>query len=171
MHGASKTTQYKQHLDVALPPGEQHEDDAKEDHEANNAKEGRQVTRITERNRHVHSKHTADQVQRDEYRGQEGDLAENLVGVRTLCDTVDRDCRKVIAVCPGQDLFEVTEVGSHGHNVVLNVTQVHANVHPRSHLVVFVASLGETTENIRLATQESEQSQAVLAGAANGSKE
>ncbi|KAI6767862.1 hypothetical protein HG530_005871 [Fusarium avenaceum] len=119
------------------------------------------------RNGHVHSKDTADQVQRNQDRSQEGNLAKNLIGVRSLRDAVDRNCREVVTVRSGQNLLEMTQVGSHGHNVILDITQVHSNVHAWCDFVVLVASLCETTEDICFSTEKTKESQTILANSAN----
>lgn len=142
-------------------------------HEADDAKEWCEVvcTDFHERDRDVHSEHTADQVERHENRSEEGDLAKHTVGVGSLGNAVDRDRGQVIAVCSRQNLLEVTQVGCHGHNVILDVTKIHANVHTRRDLIVLVATLGEATKDISLATEEAKQGHAIPPGHANSSQE
>jgi hypothetical protein len=55
--------------------------------------------------------------------------------------------------------------------VILNVTQVHANVHAWGDLVVLVASLREAAEDIRLAAEKAIKSQTVPANSANTAEE
>lgn len=119
----------------------------------------------------VHTEHAADKIERHQNRRDQGDFAQDAVGVGSLRDTVDRKCGEIIAVSTGQNLLKVAQVGRHRNNMVLDVAKVHADVHTRGDLIVLVATLGEASQNIGLATQEAQQSHAVLAGLADGTKE
>lgn len=146
-------------------------ENAENSHEANDAKKWPEAFAPSKRHLDVHSKHTADQVERNENRSKHGDLAQHSVRVGTLGDAVDRQGSQVIAVGARQNLFKVTQIGRHGHNVILNVTKVHANVHMWRHLVVFVAALGESAEDVSLAAQESQEGHAILPHPSNRPQE
>lgn len=128
-----------------------------EDHTSNDAKERGEIMRVGvhKRDRHVHPEYTTDEVEGHEDRSKEGNLAKHAVGVCPLRDTVDGERGQVIAVRARQDLLEMTQVGCHSHDVILDITKIHSDVHAWSDLVIFVATLGETTEHVCFASQKS----------------
>jgi hypothetical protein len=65
----------------------------------------------------------------------------------------------------------MSETVHHRNNVILNVTQVQADVHTRSDLVVRVAALGKATKDVRLSTQQLHEAHDILANSANLAKE
>lgn len=65
----------------------------------------------------------------------------------------------------------MTQVRGHGNNVILDVTQIHADVHTGRDLVILVAALGEAAENVGLATEKAKQGHTILPRLANRSQE
>jgi hypothetical protein len=56
----------------------------------------------------------------------------------------------------------MAQVGHHGDDVILDITEVQADVHPRSNLIVLVASLGESLQNVGFTAEEPHQAHDVL---------
>lgn len=110
----------------------------------------------------VHAKQTTDQVHRDEHGRDEGDLAENLVDMIAQHQVGHVQLRKVVGVRTAQHLFEMGQVGHHGHNVILDVTQIQTDVSTRSHRVLLIAALGKPSNDIGLATQKAHQTHDLL---------
>lgn len=127
------------------------------------AEEGNQRINLLPRDGNVHAEQTSHHVQRDNDRGQQGDLAEDAVRGSSLDDAVDGNLGKVVAVGPRQHLFEMAQVGHHGYHVVLNIAQVQTDVHTRRDLVVLVAALGEALEDVSFSTEQAHQAHDVLA--------
>jgi hypothetical protein len=115
----------------------------------------------------VHAEQTTHQIQRNEYRRDQSDLAQDLVGSVPLGEIVDRELGQVIAVGPGQHLFEVPQAGHHRDNVILNIAKIEADVHARGDFVVGVAPLCETSENICFATEKLHETHDILADHSN----
>ena len=65
----------------------------------------------------------------------------------------------------------MAKVGHHGDDVVLNITKIQTDVHPRRYTVVLVAALGEALQNICLASQKTQQTHDILAEDTNLSQE
>ena len=95
----------------------------------------------------------------------------NSVGVVALFDVFNGQLSEIIAVRSRQHLLEMSQVGHHGNNVILNVTQVESDVHSRSDSVIGVAALGETSEDICLSTQQLHETHDVLPSHADLAKE
>lgn len=156
-------------LGLASP---EQDENAKRDEAAEDGEERcKRVFQVLEGNFDVHAKQAADEIHRHQNGRQECDLAQHTIGVGTLLDVVDRELREVVAVGSGQYLLEMAQVGNHCDDVILDVTQIHADIHARGHLVVLVATLGKATENIGLATQQTHESKAILARPANTAQE
>lgn len=64
----------------------------------------------------------------------------------------------------------MAEVGHHGDDVVLDIAQVKTNVHAWRDLVVLVAALGESLEDIGFATNEAHESDDIPPGTAGSSQ-
>lgn len=139
--------------------------------DADDAKEPAQPHALPSRHRHVHAEQAADQVQRHEDGGQQGDLAEDLVGAVALRDVVDRQLRQVVAVAAAEHLLEVAEVGHHRHHVVLDVPQVEPDLAARGDAVGFVAALGEALDDVRFAPQEAHEGHDLLSAFADLAQE
>lgn len=159
----------KTELDVALPTSPAQNERAKKNHEAEDAEEGsHRIDPVAlEWDPNVHTKHTAHQIKRHQNRRQEGNLAEDAVGVRTLRDAVDGEGGEVIAVRTGEQLLTMTQVVCHGHDVILDITKIHANIHVRRDLIVFVASLGEAAKDVGFTAEQAQQCHTILANAAD----
>ncbi len=112
-------------------------------------------------------KKTGDNIQRHNDRGQQGDLAKDTVRARPLRDTIDGELSEVVAMGAQQHLFEVAKVRHHGYNVILDVTEIETDVHPRRHLIVLIATLGETLEDVSLASKQPHKAHDILAGSAD----
>ena len=64
----------------------------------------------------------------------------------------------------------MAKVAHHGHDVVLNISQIHSNIHSWRDFVIFVASLGETAQNICFAAEKLHQAHDVLSHFANSTQ-
>ena len=69
---------------------------------------------------------------------------------------------KVVAMRARQNLFKMLKVVVHSHNMILNVTKVHSDVESGGDLIVWVATLGESPKNIRLAIQKPAEAHCLL---------
>lgn len=162
------------HTHIALPLDvfemtSPHQNQRNEDnHHTNDTEKRPKLASSFKGNSNVHTEDTAHKVEWHDDRGQESDLAKNTIGVCALLDIVDGQHGEVIAVGARKDLLEVTEVGCHRHNVVLDITQIHANVHAGRHLVIFVAALREATKDISFATKKTQERHDVLPSLADG---
>jgi hypothetical protein len=55
---------------------------------------------------------------------------------------------------PGEHLLEVRQTRHHSNNMVLDVSEIKADIHPRSDFVVCIASLGKSSKNVGFAAQK-----------------
>lgn len=156
---------------IVTRPG--HDDNTNHCHDPNDTKERRQIHLINapKRHRDVHPEDETDQMEGHEDGRQQHDLAEHLVGGGPLVEAVDGDGREVVAVGAGEDILEMAEVGHHGDDVVLDVVEVHADVHARGDDVVLVAALREAAEHVGLATEETQQGDDVVPDLADAEEE
>lgn len=150
-------------LDVFCLSRNQQRNENEADQGTENRNEGMQIINILPGNMNVHTKKTSDNVQRDNDGSEEGDLAENLVGLGSLSNTVDRQLGEIVAVGARQDLLEMRQVCHHRNNVILDIAKIHANIHARGDLVILIASLGEAFEHISFATKNAHQPERVFA--------
>lgn len=65
----------------------------------------------------------------------------------------------------------MTQASHHGHNMILNIAKIQADVHTRSNTVTCVATLRESSENICLASQKPHQPHDISAHHANVAEE
>lgn len=133
--------------------------------------EGDEVVAVHPGDLDVHPEETADQVERHQDRGDNGDLAEDLVGVCALGDIVNGQLGEIIAVRATEHLLKVPQVGHHGDDVILDVTQIQTNVHARGDVVVLVAALCEAAQDVCFAAEELHQGHDGLADVADGAEE
>lgn len=65
----------------------------------------------------------------------------------------------------------VIEITRHGHDMILDIAQVEADFRPRRHLPLFIASFGESLDDVRFMTQQSIQAHDLLATIAHPSEQ
>lgn len=66
-----------------------------------------------------------------------------------------------------QHFLKMTQICRHGDDMILDISEIHANVHMWSYLIVFIASLRETAKDVGFASEETKQSHAILANSSN----
>ena len=88
-----------------------------------------------------------------------------------LSNIVNRKLCKIIAVRTGEHLFEMSQTGHHGDNVVLDIAEVKSNVHVRRDFVIGITSLSETLQHICFATQKFHEAHHILANHADLTQE
>ena len=155
-------------LDPPRPTGPAKNHRTQRNHDANDTKEWSKVSCVFERHWDVHAEQTAYQVQRYQDRGKERDLAENAVGICALRYIVDGQSREVVAMGARQHLLEVAQVRRHCYNVILNIAQVHADVHAGGDLIILVAPLREATEHVSLTSEKPKECHAILPDSSDG---
>lgn len=129
----------------------------------NHVERGQVVCWLGEWDGDVHTEQSSDNVERNDDRSEQCDLAENTVGARALGNAINGDLGEIVAMSPRQHLFEVPKVCHHCDNVILDVTKIKPDVHARRHLVVLIATLGETSQHVSLAAKQAHQAHDVLA--------
>ncbi|KAJ8104979.1 hypothetical protein OPT61_g10459 [Boeremia exigua] len=143
-------TTNRRNLDVLEPPRNAQTNSDKHCNRAENAVEPRRAA-VLPGNPDVHAEQTADQVERDKNRRDDGDLLQGVVGGVALDDLIDGDLGEVVGVCAAEHLLEVGQVGHHGDDVVLDVAEVQADVAAGRDAVGFVAALGEALDDVGFA--------------------
>ena len=77
------------------------------------------------------------------------------------------ELRQVVGVRTAEHLFKMPKIRHHGHNVVLNVAEVEANVTSWSYRILLVATFGKPFDDVGLPTQQTHQAHHFLSEAAN----
>lgn len=122
-------------------------------------------------NMNVHSKQTANQIQRNKNRRQYGDLTEDFVAVVPLGNIIDRQLRQIIAMRSAKHLLKMSQITHHRHDMILNITKIKANIHARRDVIVLVTSLGKTAEDVSFSAKKLHQPHGGLADVADGAQE
>lgn len=156
--------------DVLVFASQCHAHNAEENQASKDDKE-RNKGSVRKGNWDVHAEQSTNEVERNENRRQERDLAEYQVRVCTLRDAVDGKLSQVVTVGARQNLFKVAEVGDHGDDVILYIAEIKSNVHSRCDLVVLIATLGKASQDISFASKKAHESHGVLAHSANRPQE
>ena len=65
----------------------------------------------------------------------------------------------------------MSKIGHHGYGVVLNITEIEANIHAWSHPVILVAALRKALKDIRFTAQEFHEAHYSLANFADPAQE
>jgi hypothetical protein len=154
---------YLDNLNKLEVPRQEGAGDNDEANESDNAKEPTQALTVSARNRYIHAPETANEIHGDQQTGNEGHLAQDLVDVITQDNVAHVQLGEVVAMRAAQHLLKMSQVGHHGNNVILNVTQVQADVTPRSNRVLLVATFGKPFDNVGLAAEKTHQTHDFLA--------
>lgn len=161
----------RKRLNQLLPASKAHANDDDSAHHAQDAKEPRKSRGVFPGDFDVHAEETADQVHRNQDRSNQSDLAQHLVDVVAQRNVGHVQLSQIIGVRTAEHLLEVCQVGHHGHDVILNITQIKANVTTRSHRVLFIAALGKSANDVRLAAEKAHQTHDFLAQTTNPREE
>lgn len=80
---------------------------------------------------------------------------------------IDVELGKIVVVNSAQKLLAVRQVVPHRHDVILNVGKIEAHIAARSGLESLVATLRETLDDIRFATEQTQKRQDPLSAVAD----
>ena len=121
--------------------------------------------------RYVHAEETTDEIEGDQNGGDDGDLAEDVVGVISLFDPLHRNLSQVIGMGSREHLFEMGQVGHHREHVILDVAKVESDFGSGRDRVLFVASFGEALDHVGFAAEKSHDAHHLATTEANLSQQ
>lgn len=106
------------------------------------------------RDLNVHTEETTDQIHRDQDRRDKSNLTKNLVDMVSKNEIGNVQLGKVIRMRAAEHFLEMRQVRHHGHDVILNITEIQADIAARCNGVLLVAAFREAADDVCFAAKQ-----------------